>query len=134
MKYMLDTNICIYIIKQRPKNVFNKFREYKPEDICISSITLAELEYGVAKSIYKERNKIALLGFLAPVSVLPFDDVAASKFGEIRANLEKEGQVIGGYDMLIAAHALAKELILVTNNADEFNRVEGITLENWIHE
>ena len=68
------------------------------------------------------------------MSLLPFDDVAASKFGEIRANLEKEGQVIGGYDMLIAAHALAKELILVTNNADEFNRVEGITLENWVQE
>ncbi|MCX7658630.1 MAG: type II toxin-antitoxin system VapC family toxin, partial [Oscillospiraceae bacterium] len=102
MKYMLDTNICIYIIKKKPKDVFLRFGKIPPGDICISSITLAELEYGVCKSTDKTRNKTALAGFLVPVQILPFSENAARVYGEIRARLEREGRVIGGYDMLIA--------------------------------
>jgi tRNA(fMet)-specific endonuclease VapC len=132
MKYMLDTNICIYIIKQKPTAVFEKFRNCNPGDICISSITLAELEYGVSKSMHTKKNKFALACFLAPVSVLPFCDNAASVFGDIRVSLEKNGQVIGAYDMLIAAHALSENLTLITNNVAEFNRIDGLSLENWV--
>jgi tRNA(fMet)-specific endonuclease VapC len=132
MKYMLDTNICIYIIKKKPEDVFTSFSKFKPGDICISSITLAELEYGVSKSMYKMRNKIALTGFLAPLSILPFSENAARVFGEIRAGLEREGRVIGGYDMLIAAHALSEGLILVTNNISEFERISQLLVENWV--
>lgn len=132
MKYMLDTNICIYIIKQKPKAVFERFRNYQPGDICISSITLAELEYGVAKSMHKGKNKFALAGFLAPISILPFCDNAASVFGDIRVYLEKKGQVIDAYDMLIAAHALSENLTLLTNNVAEFHRIDGLLIENWV--
>jgi tRNA(fMet)-specific endonuclease VapC len=131
MKFMLDTNICIYIIKKKPENVFLKFQKYKPGDICISSITLSELEYGVSKSSFKERNKFALSAFLAPLEILPYTDTSATKFGEIRSVLEKKGQIIGAYDLLIAAHALSEDLTLVTNNISEFNRIDSLKLENW---
>ncbi len=132
MKYMLDTNICIYIIKQKPKEVFEKFKDYGHDDICISCITLSELEYGVAKSNGSYQNKIALAGFLAPLDILAYTDTAACEFGKIRADLERKGKVIGAYDMLIAAHAKSKGLILATNNVSEFSRVEGLKLENWV--
>lgn len=132
MKYMLDTNICIYIIKKKPEKVFQRFRMLKAGDVCISSITLAELEYGVQKSEYKERNSIALTCFLAPVDILAFNDMAALEYGRIRADLEKSGNAIGSYDLLIAAHCLAEDLTLVSNNTAEFQRIAGLRLENWV--
>jgi len=132
MKYMLDTNICIYIIKKKPEKVFQQFRMLKAGDICISSVTLAELEYGVQKSEYKERNEIALTCFLAPVEILPFTDKAALEYGKIRARLEKTGNIIGAYDLLIAAHCLAEDLILISNNTSEFERIDELRLENWV--
>ncbi len=103
MKYMLDTNICIYIIKKKPRKVLDTLKTLEIGDVCISTITLAELEYGVNKSQQEERNKIALINFLTPIEILPFSDSAAVIFGEIRASLEKRGQIIGAYDLLIAA-------------------------------
>lgn len=131
MKYMLDTNICIYIIKKKPINVFQTFQSLKVGDVCISSITCAELQYGVYKSQHQERNQIALFNFLAPIEILSFSDKAASFYGKIRFNLEKRGQIIGPYDLLIAAHAVSENLILITNNTDEFSRIPNLQLENW---
>lgn len=131
MIYMLDTNICIYIIKKKPVRVFEIFNALKVGDVCISSITLAELQYGVYKSQFPERNKIALANFLAPITILPFSDRASVFYGRIRAALEKRGQSIGSYDLLIAAHALSEELILITNNTKEFSRIQNLTLKNW---
>ncbi|MEW6623021.1 MAG: type II toxin-antitoxin system VapC family toxin [Bacillota bacterium] len=131
MKYMLDTNICIYIIKKKPINVFQTFQSLKVGDVCISSITFAELQYGVYKSQHQERNQIALFNFLAPIEILSFSDKAASFYGKIRFNLEKRGQIIGPYDLLIAAHAVSENLILITNNTDEFSRIPNLQLENW---
>jgi len=131
MKYMLDTNICIYIIKEKPKKVINKFHTLDVGDICISSITLAELEYGVEKSQYTERNRLALAGFLSSIEILFFSDKAAKSYGRIRANLERQGNIIGAYDLMIGAHALSENLILVTNNTKEFQRINNLSLENW---
>lgn len=131
MRYMLDTNICIYIIKKRPSKVFETLKRLAFGDVCISAITLAELEYGVEKSQQRERNKIALTSFLTPLEILPFSHKSAVKFGEIRAQLEKKGQVIGAYDLLISAHALSENLTLVTNNTKEFSRIHNLSLENW---
>lgn len=128
---MLDTNICIYIIKKKPVKVLEALKRLDIGDVCISAITLAELEYGVEKSQQRERNKIALTSFLAPLEILPFSGNAAVIFGEIRAALEKKGQIIGAYDLLIAAHALSENLILVTNNTGEFSRIPGLCLQNW---
>jgi len=128
---MLDTNICIYIIKKKPINVFQTFQSLKVGDVCISSITCAELQYGVYKSQHQERNQIALFNFLAPIEILSFSDKAASFYGKIRFNLEKRGQIIGPYDLLIAAHAVSENLILITNNTDEFSRIPNLQLENW---
>lgn len=131
MKYMLDTNICIYIIKKKPIEVFKKFNSLQVGDLYISSITFAELQYGVFKSRYPERNKIALASFLAPIDILPFSDNAAVLYGGIRADLERKGQIIGAYDLLIAAHALSEEVTLVTNNIKEFSRIPELSLINW---
>jgi tRNA(fMet)-specific endonuclease VapC len=132
MQYMLDTNICIYIIKKKPPKVIDTLMKLEIGDVCISAITLAELEYGVEKSQHCERNKIALIGFLTPLEILPFSDKSAVKFGEIRATLEKKGQVIGAYDLLIGAHAFSENLTLVTNNTKEFSRIPNLSLENWV--
>ncbi|MDN5330880.1 MAG: tRNA(fMet)-specific endonuclease VapC [Tepidanaerobacteraceae bacterium] len=132
MKYMLDTNICIYIIKKKPTEVIERFKKLDIGDICISSITLAELWYGVEKSQYKEKNRAALAAFIAPFEILPFSDKAATSYGEIRAFLEKRGESIGAYDLLIAAHALSENLTLVTNNVREFARIPGLSVENWV--
>ncbi len=131
MKYMLDTNICIYIIKKKPIHVFQKFNALKVGDICISTITLAELQYGVYKSSFPKRNKLALANYLAPITILPFTDGASAFYGSIRADLEKRGQIIGAYDLLIAAHALSEKIILVTNNTNEFSRIPNLALKNW---
>lgn len=131
MTYMLDTNICIYVMKKKPENVLRRFREELDEGICISSITLAELEYGMKHSSDPVKNEQALLRFLAPLSVLPFGAAAASEYGEVRAYLQSRGTPIGPLDMLIAAHARAEGMTLVTNNMREFERVPELDLENW---
>lgn len=131
MKYMLDTNICIYAIKQRPESVIRKFLEHDPEEMCISAITYAELMHGVEKSMAVEKNRLAMSLFLSPITILDFDDHAAQEYGKIRADLEKKGTPIGSMDLLISAHAKSKGLILVTNNTREFERVEGLRVENW---
>ena len=132
MKYMLDTNICVYIIKKNPPQVFEKFATYSRDDICISSITLAELEFGVCKSNNPTKNKLALMIFLAEIKILPFDEEAATEYGDIRASLERRGTPIGANDLLIAAHARSLQLTLVTNNVREFERVDNLRVENWI--
>lgn len=132
MRYMLDTNICIYVIKKKPESVIKKFLEYNPDDICISAITHAELMYGVEKSQLPEKNLAALTFFLSAIEVLEFNSMAAIEYGKIRVDLEKRGTPIGAMDMLIAAHAKAECLILVTNNTREFNRVDNLKVENWI--
>lgn len=134
MKYMLDTNICIYAIKHKPDTVIKKFLSHDPEELYISSITYAELMHGVEKSMAVERNRIALSLFLSPITILKFDGQAAEEYGKIRAELEKKGTPIGPMDTLIAGHAMAKGLILVTNNTREFNRVVGLTVEDWTQE
>lgn len=132
MKFLLDTNICIYIIKQKPVEVLNKFKAYDVGDIAISSITVAELEFGVQKSQFPEKNQQALAQFLIPLSVVTFDRSAAIVYGEVRSILKKQGTPIGSLDTLIAAHALSLQITLVTNNVKEFNRVPNLKLENWI--
>lgn len=132
MQYLLDTNTCIYIIKKKPVDIFEKFSKISLGEIAISSITIAELEYGVSKSEFKEQNRIALFNFLLPLEILPFSQKAASFYGELRSKLEREGKVIGSMDMLIASHAVSENLILVTNNLKEFSRIQSLKLENWV--
>ncbi|MCF2491291.1 type II toxin-antitoxin system VapC family toxin [Dyadobacter sp. CY347] len=134
MKYLLDTNIVAYIIKRKPVEVFEKLSAVHWDEISISSIVVAELWYGVAKSQHKERNKMALENFLAPFTILDFDAQAAEKYALVRADLEAKGTIIGANDLLIAAHALSHDLILVTNNVREFERVENLKIENWVTE
>lgn len=131
MKYMLDTNICIYLMKKKPENVLRRFEKEIENGICISVITLSELEYGMKHSSAPEKNSFALLRFLTPLSVYDFDVSAASHYGIIRDYLTKRGELIGPLDMLIAAHARSNNLILVSNNIREFERVPGLRLENW---
>lgn len=130
ISYMLDTNICIYIINARPPTVLERFRRERLGSISISSVTAAELAFGVAKS-GSARNREALEMFLAPLEVLPFDASAIWHYGELRAALERRGEPIGALDTMIAAHAMASNTILVTNNTREFARVAGLRLENW---
>ena len=132
MTYMLDTNICIYAIKNKPEQVLEKLKENLSNGICISAITLAELQHGVEKSINPEKNSMALLQFLSILDILPFDDLAAVEYGKICAYLQKRGTPIGTIDMLIAAHAKTENLIIVTNNVREFERVPDLKIENWI--
>ncbi len=131
MKLLLDTNICIYIIKQQPVSVLKRFLEYQIGDIGISSITLAELRYGVAKSTHREKNAKALDEFVIPLEVVPYDESAAYVYGDIRATLEKAGTPIGSMDMLIAAHAVSLGIPLVTNNTREFLRVPSLNIVDW---
>lgn len=132
MKYILDTNTCIYIIKRKPLDVIQRFKQIEISQIGISSITLSELLYGVSKSSKPEQNQMALLQFVAPLEILPYDDEAAQYYGDLRAHLEKRGTPIGSLDMLIAAHALSTDCILVTNNEKEFNRIPNLKIENWV--
>ena len=132
--YLLDTNICIYIIKKRPLDVIKTLKTKSKKYNYVSSITVAELEYGIAKSQFPEKNKIALIEFLSIFKILPFDDTDAVEFGLIKKDLEKKGKLIGPMDLLISAQAKSKNLILVTNNIKEFGRVEGLKLENWVKE
>ena len=131
MTYMLDTNICIYAMKNKPEQVLQRLRKELNSGVCISSITLAELEYGMKHSSNPIKNEQALLRFLVPLSILPFGTAAASEYGEIRAHLQS-GTPIGPLDMLIAAHARSEDMILVTNNVREFERVPDLEVENWV--
>ncbi len=133
-KYILDTNICIYIIKKKPARVFKRFKELTPGSVGISSITLAEMQYGIGKSSKPAQNQEALNHFLLPLDILDFNTSAALEYGKIRSSLEKEGTPIGPLDMLIAAHALSVDAVLVTNNTREFKRVSGLKIENWVSE
>jgi len=130
--YMLDTDICIYIIKKKPGHIIERLSKSHISDIGISSITLSELEYGAAKSSRPAQNKLALSEFLAPIEILPYDDMAAQEYGQIRIHLERKGTPIGSMDMLIAAHARSINCILVTNNEQEFNRVPFLQIDNWV--
>ncbi len=131
MQYLLDTNICIYLIKQKPPKVLARFQTLSLSDIGISSITVAELEYGVYKSQQQEKNCSALMQFLMPLEIVEFDQTAAKIYGLIRSDLESRGLVIGSMDMLIAAHAMSLGVTLVSNNLREFSRIINLPLENW---
>ena len=131
MRYMLDTNICIYAIKHKPEKVFQKLQEVDPEDVCVSSITYAELMHGVEKSAVIEKNRLALSMLFANIEILNFDVDAANCYGKIRADLEKKGTPIGPLDMMIAGHTMSKGYIVVTNNVKEFSRVPNLKIENW---
>ena len=129
--YMLDTNICIFLINSKHPGLAQKIADIPFDEICVSTITQSELEYGVSKSRHKVKNAQALAKFLSTVAVLAYDTKAAEAYGDIRADLERKGQLIGPLDMLIAGHAVSKGLIVVTNNVGEFGRVEGLKVEDW---
>jgi tRNA(fMet)-specific endonuclease VapC len=131
VKYLLDTNICIYIINQRSPHVRQRFAAVSVGDIAVSTVTLAELFYGVEESSNPARNLSALHKFLIPLVVLPYDEGAAATYGKVRRVLEKAGTPIGPMDLMIAAHALAARLTVVTNNVREFRRVSGLLVEDW---
>jgi len=132
VKVMLDTNICIYLIKQRPQSLLDRFRSFPVGDIGISVITLAELQYGASKSSRPKQNREALEQFLSPLEVAALDRRATVAYGTVRAALEKKGRPIGAMDLLIAAHALSLRVRLVTNDEREFRHVPGLRVENWV--
>jgi tRNA(fMet)-specific endonuclease VapC len=131
LKYMLDTNIIIYTIKNRPEPIRALFNLHS-EQLCISTVTLGELVFGAERSQQVERNLADIEAMTARLEVLPFDNQAAYHFGQIRADLYRVGKPIGPYDMMIAGHARRSGLILVTNNEKEFSRIPGLILENWV--
>jgi tRNA(fMet)-specific endonuclease VapC len=131
MVLLLDTNICIYLIREKPRSILERFKKHAVGDIGISAITLAELEYGVSKSSKPAANKEALDQFVAPLELVAFDRSATAVYGKLRTTLEKKGQSIGAMDLLIAAHALALNVRLVTHNVREFARVPGLRVETW---
>jgi len=132
MQYMLDTNICIALVKRRPPQIQRKLSKIPVGQVGISSVVLAELWYGVFLSKRQEQNKRALKAFLDFVLVLDWPEEAAMVYGKIRADLKRQGKIIGAKDLLIAAHALAGDSVLVTDNLKEFNKIEGLRLENWL--
>ena len=132
IRYMLDTNACIYIIKRKPQKVITRFQQTDISQIGISSITLSELLYGVSKSSKPEQNQIALSQFVAPLEIMPYDDGAAQHYGDLRVRLEKQGTPIGSLDMLIAAHAISLDSVLITNNEKEFIRIPNLKIDNWV--
>ena len=131
MKVILDTNICIYIIRQQPSSVVNRLVAVPSEDVGISVVTVCELRFGASKSARAEQNHAALDKFLSPFEIALFDEPASKVYGEIRSSLEKKGRPIGPLDTLIAAHAVSRSAQLITNNVKEFSRVPGLELENW---
>lgn len=133
MNYLIDTNICIYIMNKKPAYVIEKFKKMAMGEIGISSITVSELQYGVAKSSRQVENAKRLSEFLIPFEILPYDaDAAAAVYGDIRAQLESTGQTIGPLDLLIGAHALSQNLKVITNNVKEFSRIDRLIVENWV--
>jgi len=131
LQYMLDTNICIYVIKSYPPKLREKFNRLA-EQLCISTVTLAELHYGAEKSLRRLENLQAIEHFTARLDVLEFSSKAAAHYGQIRTELERAGKPVGAHDMLIAAHARAEGLAVVTNNTREFARIPGLRVENWV--
>lgn len=131
MKYLLDTNICIYIIKKQSKPLLKRIESEDAFNIGISSVSVAEMQYGIVKSKYPEKNELALLEFLASFEIVPFGSMDTQVYGTTRAYLEAKGTPIGPYDLQIASQCVAREVILVTNNTGEFSRVPGLSLENW---
>ncbi len=135
MKFLLDTNICIYVINEKPEQVLRKFEQYPVHEFAVSSITHAELQYGVAKSRHKNRNQVALDEFLLPLTILPFHGKRLMEcYGKIRVFLESKGKAIGPLDTLIATHALSLGLTIISNNIREFSRIPNLKCENWISE
>ncbi len=132
MRYMLDTNICIYMMKRRPVEVRDRLIHVAVGEVGMSAVVLAELRYGIEISVHRDRSEAALQDFLHFVPVLDWPDEAARDYGEIRAELERGGWPIGGNDLLIAAHARHLGATLVTNNGGEFDRVPGLIVENWM--
>jgi tRNA(fMet)-specific endonuclease VapC len=132
MNFLIDTNICIYIMNKRPPEVLRRFKEKKVGQVCISSITVSELQYGVTKSKLQKQNSRRLDEFLTPFEILPYDEHASKFYGEIRSQLESQGSIIGPLDLLIAAHALSQNLVLITNNEKEFKRIPSLKVENWV--
>lgn len=132
MRYMLDTNICIYIIKNKLESVVKELKRHDPKEICISAITYAELIHGVEKSMAVDKNRLALTLLLSNIEVLDFDINAANNYGKIRTYLEKQGTPIGPLDMMIAAHAQSLGYSIVTNNIKEFMRVPNLGVCNWV--
>ena len=131
MKYLIDTNICIYIMNKKPQGVIEKLKSLNIGEVGISSITVSELFYGAYRSKQIQRNLQRLNEFLVPFEIIPYDENAAQVYGEIRSQLEKEGNITGPLDLLIAACALSRDLILVTNNEREFRRIKSLNVENW---
>jgi len=129
--YLLDTNICIFAIKRKQEKVFEIIKEKSRNGIYILSLTVAELEYGVENSLKIEKNRIALLKFISIFNILNFDDSDLIDYGRLKVKLRKKGQIIGSIDMLLAAQALNKDMIFVTNNVKEFERVEELRIEDW---
>ena len=131
-EYMLDTDICSYILKERPSSVLARFRKLKMEQLCISVVTYAELIYGVEHSSSKKINRAIIDDFIKHLSVIEWNKNAAEHYGIIRTNLKKKGTLIGAMDMMIAAHARSRKSILVTNNQNHFRRVKSLNIDNWI--
>jgi tRNA(fMet)-specific endonuclease VapC len=131
IRFMLDSKICIYTIKNRPAEVRDRFNRHS-QHLCISAITLAELMFGAEKSAKASHNLAVVESFSARLETLAFDEAAATHYGQICADLERQGQPIGPNDLMIAAHARSRSLVLVTNNEREFQRIDGLRLENWL--
>jgi tRNA(fMet)-specific endonuclease VapC len=129
--YMLDTDICSYIIKERPLQVLEHFKQVEMEQLCISAVTYAELIYGVEHSSSKKVNRVVIEDFVLHLTIVPWGEEAAEHYGSIRAYLQAEGKIIGSMDMMIAAHARSQKMTLVTNNDKHFKRVPKLTVENW---
>ena len=132
IKFLLDTNIVIYTIKNRPQEVRQAFKRHQGQ-MAISTVTWGELVFGAEKSMQPEKNQADIDAMAARLEVLPFDEGAAAHFGQIRAELYSKGKPIGPYDMMIAGHARSMGLILITNNCKEFERIQGLRLDNWVN-
>ena len=131
IKYLIDTNICIYIMNKRPMEIINKFKLFDVGEIGVSTITVSELQYGVSKSKKGRLNKQRIEEFLCPLEILPYDEIAAGVYGDIRIQLEKRGEPIGPLDLMIAAHALSRNLVLISNNEKELKRIKNLKVKNW---
>ncbi len=131
--YMLDTNICSYIIKERPLQVFEYFQKLEMEQLCISVVTYAELFYGVEHSSSRQINGEVIKEFVKYLTIVPWDEAAAEHYGNIRAYFQAEGKIIGAMGMMIAAHARSQKITLVTNNDKHFKRVPELNIENWVN-
>lgn len=129
--YLLDTNICIYAINKKSEHIIQKIHEESKNGIYLSSITIAELEYGVQNSLQIEKNMLSLLKFILIFNILDYSDKDATVYGYMKAALRRKGKLFGPLDMLIAAHALSHDLILVTNNTSEFENIDGLHIEDW---